>query len=164
MSHRRPEEIAALSERVAAGWKARGARLTVVRRIVAEAAFALREPFRAEELLAQARRVDRAISAASVYRILTQLQEMGVVREVPSARGHRNFSVIAAEGTGVSHVICKDCSQVIAIPDPCLPLREGALARQHGFSPKAMTLRVEATCDELQATGVCARRRGATPA
>jgi Fur family ferric uptake transcriptional regulator len=132
-----------------------------VRRVVCEAAFRFPESFDAEELIARTRTVDRSVSPASVYRTLNQLRDLGMLREVPSARsGHRAFAVVEGKGaTAVSHVVCTDCAQVIPLPDPCLPLREGAVARQHGFKPKAMTLRVEATCDELHTKGTCARRK-----
>jgi hypothetical protein len=45
-----------------------------------------------------------------------------------------------------------------ALPDPCLPMREDPLVRQHGFTPTAMSLRVEASCQELHTTGSCAKR------
>ena len=161
MTERSPENVASLLERASEGWKSQGSRLTYVRRVVCGAAFRFTEPFDAEDLLARARQADRTISPASVYRILNQLRELGIVREVPSARdGQRCYAAVEGpDGGGVSHVVCADCAQVIALPDPCLPLREGALARQHGFSPTGITLRVEATCDELHNTGACPRRK-----
>ncbi|BET67247.1 Fur family transcriptional regulator [Opitutales bacterium ASA1] len=161
MAERSSDQLTAMLEQASDGWKAQGSRMTYVRRVVCETAFRFTCPFDAEELIARTRLVDRSVSPASVYRTLNQLRDLGMLREVPSARsGHRAFAVV--EGTGasaISHVVCADCAQVIPLPDPCLPLREGALARQHGFNPKAMTLRVEATCDELHTKGTCARRK-----
>jgi Fur family ferric uptake transcriptional regulator len=163
MSLRDPEQVAALVAQATEFWRSQGSRITHVRRVICEQAFASLAPFDAEALLLRARAVDRAISLASVYRALGQLVSAKLLRSVPGGRGERHYTVVDAPAAGMSHIVCLDCRSVLPLPDPCLPLREGALARQHGFNPQAMTLRVEATCNELRETGSCARHRPAPP-
>lgn len=158
MPPRDPAHVEALLQQAAEHWRGLGSRLTHVRRVVCQEAFACTAPFDAEDLLARARAVDKAISLASVYRTLGQLVSADLLRSVPGSHGERHYTVVDAPAAGVSHIVCVDCHRVLPLPDPCLPLREGALARQHGFNPQAMTLRVEATCNEFRATGACARR------
>jgi Fur family transcriptional regulator, ferric uptake regulator len=158
VSSRAPGHVANLVAQAAEHWRAQGSRLTHVRRIVCEQAFASIAPFDAETLLARARTVDRAISLASVYRTLGQLVSVDLLRSVPGTHGERHYSVVDAPAAGMSHIVCIDCNCVLPLPDPCLPLREGALARQHGFKPQSMTLRVEATCEEFRFHGTCTKR------
>ncbi len=163
MSSRSPAHVAILVAQAAEHWRAQGSRITHVRRIVCEQAFANTIPFDAETLLARARTVDRAISQASVYRILGQLVAVELLHAVPGTRGERHYIVTDSPAAGLSHIVCTDCDRVIPFSDPCLPLREGALARQHGFKPQSMMLRVEASCEELRHRGTCTKR-SAVPA
>jgi Fe2+ or Zn2+ uptake regulation protein len=151
-------EVESLLAHASAFWAARGQRLSIVRRVVATEAFARLVPFDAETLLAAARAKDRGISPASVYRVLSDLVAASLLRSVTGSRGERNYTVVDAPAAGLSHIVCTDCDRVHALPDPCLPMREGPLVRQHGFTPTAMSLRVEASCQELHTTGNCAKR------
>ena len=125
------------------------------------------DPFTAEDLLARARKVDRLISYASVYRTLASLVDSGLLREAPGAREHRCYTLASAPGGGMTHIICTDCEQVVPLADECLPHRrierrraaEGFLAKQQGFIPSKMTLRIEASCEELRRSGACERRK-----
>lgn len=130
-----------------------------IRRIVCEQAFATTAPFKAEELLALARSIDRAISSASIYRTLAQLVEADLLRTVTGSHGEIHYTVVDAPAAGVSHIVCVDCKRVIPMMDPCLPLRESALAREHGFTPQTIALRVEASCEELRICGSCSKGR-----
>jgi hypothetical protein len=47
----------------------------------------------------------------------------------------------------------------VPLADECLPLREGFLAKQLGFLPSKMNLRIEASCEVLRQQGVCERRK-----
>lgn len=149
---------AELVDRARLAWKAQAAPFTSVRRILCEAAFSLVDPFAAEQLLARARQSDRLISLSTVYRTLAQLSEFGLLREIENPRGQRLFIAANSPAAGTGHVVCRDCGQVIALDSPCLNLREGALAREHGFSAKQVSVRIEATCDQLHSTGRCTRR------
>lgn len=164
VSARSPEHIAALVAQAAEHWRTQGSRITHVRRIVCEQAFASLSPFDAETLLVRARAVDRAISLASVYRTLSQLVACDLLRSVPGTHGERHYTVVDAPAAGMSHIVCTDCDRIFPLPDPCLPLREGALARQHGFHPQSMTLRVEASCEEYRRNGSCTRHASASVA
>lgn len=164
MSVRKSAEVAPLLARAEVFWRTRGQRPTVVRRIVARHALSSLEPFDAESLLAAVRVEDRAVSLASVYRALADLVAAGLLRAMASGPGERHHYVVAdTPAAGLSHIVCADCDQVLPMPDPCLPLREGALARSQGFTPRTMSLRVEATCDQFHATGSCPRNSALKP-
>lgn len=144
-------------EQALAHWKARGMTLTAVRKIICRTAFASSEAFDAEELLHNARQEDGLISLSTVYRTLSALQEAGLITEIEGIDRKKQYSVVGAHTSATSHVVCKDCGQVIPMENPCLSLRESGAAHQTGFSPKKMSLRIEATCDELHRCGHCSR-------
>ena len=146
-------------ERAREYWRARGSRLTTVRQIVCEVAVAQKEPFDAETLLRACRERDGLVSPASVYRTLNGLVEGGLLTELEGIEDRRVFAVRHGDAVGESTVVCMDCNKVIPVPNPCLALRESAPAREMGFSPKRLSLRVDSACDELRETGSCTRGR-----
>ena len=90
---------------------------------------------------------------------LASLVAGGLLREAPGARGNRCYTIATAPGGGMTNIICTDCEQVVPLADECLPLREGFLAKQLGFIPSRMNLRIEASCEELRQNGSCQRRK-----
>ncbi len=136
-------------------WRSKGRGITAVRKIMCDVIFETNETFNADQLLARVRAVDKAVSLSTVYRNLHDLVEAEVLYELEGADDKRVFAVASSDNNGSSHIVCRDCKQVIPIENPCLSIRESALARQKGFSPKRISLRLEASCDELGATGHC---------
>lgn len=159
MTPRTPHQIEAFCERAAAAGMERGGRKTQVRDVICRVIGEQTAPFNAEELLRKVRKIDRIISMASVYRTLASLIESGLLREVEGVRGTRCYLVVEERNDALSSIVCTDCEQVVMMPDECLPLREGFLARQLGFNPKKMSLRIEASCEELRRSGTCRRRK-----
>lgn len=161
--HRTADEIAALLARAEDFWRARGSRLTHVRRLACAEAFARLAPFPAADLLDAVRRRDRAVSSASIYRTLADLVAADVLRIVPGPADTRLHAVADQQAAGHAYLVCTDCSRAFPLEDPCLAMRGGPSVRRQGFQARAYTLRVEAACDELRTTGACAKR-GASPA
>jgi len=159
MATRSPEEIEAFCHRADAHWTRNGSRRTRVREVISRVIAAQIAPFSAEELRVQALRIDRGISYASIYRTLASLVEAGLLREFAGPDEHRCYTPADTAHAGVSNIVCTDCGQVVPMNDDCLPLREGFLARQLGFTPRKMSLRIEASCEELRRCGACARRK-----
>lgn len=159
MTARTPQQIDAFTERAEACWQEQGGRRTQVRDVICRVIGSQAAPFDAEELLREVRKVDRVVSMASVYRTLAKLVEAGALREIPGARGTRCYVIVEEVNDGMSSIVCTDCEQVVVMDDGCLPLREGFLARQLGFYPKKMSLRIEASCEELRVRGECQRRK-----
>ncbi|MFH1498815.1 MAG: transcriptional repressor [Verrucomicrobiota bacterium] len=159
MATRTPEAIEAFCLNAQDHWNRQGGRRSQVREVLTRIIGAQQLPFSAEQLLAEARREDRGISQASVYRTLAGLVEAGLLNAFTGPGQLRCYSVVDAGRGGVSNIVCTDCEQIVPMQDDCLPLREGFLARQLGFTPSKMSLRIEASCEELKRTGACARRR-----
>lgn len=159
MASRSPEDIEAFCERAQAHWAKEGSRRSQVRDVLSRVIAAQTVPFSAEELLAHARAVDRGISHASVYRTLGSLVAAGLLHEFPGPNQLRCYNLVDSSRPGVTNIVCTDCEQVVPMDDGCLPLRESFLAKQLGFTPSKMSLRIEASCEELRSSGTCARRK-----
>jgi Fur family transcriptional regulator, ferric uptake regulator len=143
-------------------WQQNGSRRTFVREVLCDAIAQLESPFTAETLLPIARRRDRGISMASVYRTLGDLTSFGLLHETRGAQNEMCFSTVDPakfnEVPNSATVVCRDCGHLHQVADPCLAMREGPLAQQAGFKLRKLDLRMEADCTTLHQTGSCHRR------
>ncbi|MES2922206.1 MAG: transcriptional repressor [Verrucomicrobiota bacterium] len=139
-------------------WQERGGRMTVVRQIICQTITGRESTFVAEGLWNEARKHDRGISMASVYRTLTDLVEAGLLREIHVPGDQRSFVKSASTAATSGHLICKDCHRIVPLSDGCLALREGAMIRNLGFQTGGMHLQIEAACESLQRCGTCENR------
>lgn len=148
------------ARRAAAFWQEKGGRMTIVRRIICRSIAARDSAFVAEEMWQEARKHDRGISMASVYRTLADLIEAGLLREIHGPSEQRSFVKSASTAAATGHLICKDCHRIVPLSDDCLALREGAMIRGLGFQTGGMHLQIEAACESLQRCGTCENRGG----
>jgi Fur family ferric uptake transcriptional regulator len=135
-----------------------GFRVTKPREVIVRAAVSFTDPFHAEDLLAKARQLDRLISLATIYRTLPMMLDSHLIREVELNREHRYYEVNREQSPAAFHIVCVDCKQVIQVQDECITLRERFLANSIGFKPLKLSVRIEATCLDLQEKGSCERR------
>jgi len=147
-----------LMQQAEAFWSGKGSRMTQVRRIICRSIFAANGSFDAETLLRRARVEDKMISLSTVYRTLSALVESGLLVEVEGRDGEKNYNVADQATNATSHVVCEDCGHVTPLDNPCLALRESPAARAAGFQPSKISLRFEASCEELKKTGKCENR------
>jgi Fur family ferric uptake transcriptional regulator len=138
-------------------WQSNRSRMTFIRRIICEIIFKTDQPFEADWLLKEARQTDKLISMTSVYRTLKSLREANLVEEFQNQTTKGQYQLCPIGQLASSCIVCKNCGKTIPSEDPCLSLREGALAQQKGFKATQVRLQVEATCDEYESTGACSR-------
>ena len=136
-------------------WASKRSRMTMIRKVICEIIFKTTQPFEAEWLLKKARRVDQLISMATIYRTLKGLRDAELVEEFHGAAGPGYYRLRAISQSSSSVIVCKDCGRTIAVEDPCLRIREGAQAQERGFKLTHVRVQAEATCEELEQTGVC---------
>jgi Fur family ferric uptake transcriptional regulator len=148
----------ALFQEALAYLRGSGFRVTKPREVIVRAAISFSEPFNAEELLSTARKMDRLISLATVYRTLPMLLDSRLIQEVELNREHRYYEVNREQSPAAFHIVCADCHQVLQVQDECITLRERFLANSLGFKPLKLAVRVEAACLELLERGRCARK------
>jgi Fur family ferric uptake transcriptional regulator len=149
----------AIRERIYEYLTSKGLRKTVQRDAIIEAAFNTTEHYTAEDLLILARKVEPSVSRATVYRTLPLLVECGVLKEMDFGRDHKFYDPNYIDHPGHNHLICVDCSKIVEFEDRNIDTLENCISKRLGFSPSNKIVRIEATCDELKAKGVCAHKK-----
>ncbi|MBY5162500.1 Fur family transcriptional regulator [Salsipaludibacter albus] len=131
----------------AAGW-----RMTVQRRVIAEAFDQRRRDGRdvhltAEQVLAAARATLPDVSLATVYNTLNDLVELGALAEVSPDDGPRRYDANVADDH--QHLVCVDCSRVVDVHLPTRPTL-GPDAR-HGFDVAGVEVTFRGRCPDCRA-------------
>jgi len=133
-------------------------RLTGPRRAIIASVFGTEEHFTAEELLKWARRRDKSVSRATVYRTLPLLTASGLVREMDFGKDQKYYDPNYAEHPHHNHLICLDCGKIVEFDSREMEQIEREISRRLGFSAKAHRLQITATCEEFRKLGVCSKR------
>src|SRR6188768_3623972 len=149
-----------IRERIYAFIADKGLRKTTQRDAIIEAAFSTTEHYTAEDLLAMARKVDRSVSRATVYRTLPLLVECGVLKEMDFGKDYKFYDPNYIEHPTHNHLICVDCHRIVEFEDQHIDLLESCITKRLGFSLASKNLRIEANCDELRQYGQCKNRKG----
>jgi Fur family ferric uptake transcriptional regulator len=148
-----------IRERIYAFIAEKGLRKTSQRDAIIEAAFSTTEHYTAEELLLLARKVDRSVSRATVYRTLPLLVECGVLKEMDFGKDYKYYDPNYIDHPHHNHLICVDCNKIVEFEDQHIELLENCISKRLGFSPATKSLRIEANCDELKKRGACSSRK-----
>lgn len=106
----------------------------------------------AEDVFRRLRDAGEDIGLATVYRVLTQFQDAGLVIK-------HNFDADQAvfeleSGTHHDHLVCLRCNKVTEFSDPLIEQRQQEIAQQHGFRLTDHSLYMYGICAD------CARQSG----
>ena len=137
----------------------KGMRRTIQRDAIIRAAFNTTEHYTAEDLLLMARKIERSVSRATVYRTLPLLVECGVLKELDFGRDYKFYDPNYIDHPGHNHLICVDCDRIIEFEDVNMELLENCITRRLGFSPANKAVKIEGHCDELKLKGSCRNQR-----
>lgn len=135
-----------------------GLRVTNQRLAIFDAAFAQKEHFTAEDLLALARAIDDSVSRATVYRTLPHLTGSGVLREVDIGKNLKYYLPDTDSSAQVAQVICVDCDKIFEISAPFMSWYGNTVSSKLGLTPVSQRLQVSARCDALKSAGICKHR------
>ena len=133
-------------------------RLTGQRRAIIESVFNTEQHFTADELLGWARRRDKSVSRATVYRTLPLLTESGLVREMDFGNDHKYFDPNYAEHPHHNHIICQDCGKIVEFESEKIERMVSEISRGLGFTVRAHRLQITATCEEFRKLGACSKK------
>ncbi|KAA2238290.1 Fur family transcriptional regulator [Salinarimonas soli] len=139
--------------RAEAACRARGVRLTPIRRDVLAALYATHKPLGAYDLVEALRRDgERALAPISIYRALDFLMEQGLAHRLAS----RNAFVACPHGHGpcdlVAFLICETCGGVDELSsEPLSAALRGLLARER-FAPRTQVLEIAGRCSHCEAS------------
>lgn len=146
-----------VQERVRRFFRDNGHPVTSAREQVLAEVFSSHEHFTAQGLHERLRLKGGKISLMTVYRTLRLMVESGYLRELELGADEKHYDPNHSTNPGHHHIRCKDCGELIEFEDPCLDLRERAMAEKLGFRADSMIFRLEARCEEHQRSGKCAR-------
>ena len=146
-------------ERIYEFLSTKGLRKTVQRDAIIEAAFGTTEHYTAEELLVMSKKIEPSVSRATVYRTLPLLVECGVLKEMDFGKDYKFYDPNYIDHPAHNHLICVDCSKIVEFEDRNMDTLENCITKRLGFSPANKIVRIEATCDELKAKGVCSNKK-----
>lgn len=148
ISHRRHDHgacIAAALDRAEAVCRARGLRLTAIRRRVLELIWANHQPTKAYDLLAQINDERGHTAPPTVYRALDFLLDAGLVHKIESQN--------AFIGCGIDHdrhppkfLICRECGRAAEIENEAIDDAITHAARQSGFVVDHQTIEIDGRC------------------
>jgi Fur family transcriptional regulator, ferric uptake regulator len=132
-------------------------RVTGQRMAILDAALGMERHFIAEQLLDEARKIDRSVSRATVYRSIPLLVEGGFLREVDVGRDHKFY--VADKGGANQHVqvVCVDCDRIFEVDAPFLAWYAQSVAQKVGVTAESIRLQVVARCDGRKKCPTCAK-------
>jgi Fur family transcriptional regulator, ferric uptake regulator len=87
---------------------------------------------------------DADIGLATVYRVLTQFEQAGLLSRHHFESGKAVFEL--NEGQHHDHLVCLDCGKVEEFFDPAIEERQHAIARERGFELQEHSLALYANC------------------
>jgi Fur family ferric uptake transcriptional regulator len=88
------------------------------------------------------------IGLATVYRVLTQFEEAGLVIRHNFAEGHSVFEL--DYGTHHDHLVCVKCGQVEEFVDSVIEERQQYVAKQAGYTITDHSLNIYGICGKCQ--------------
>ena len=125
---------------------------------IAEIFFGMVGHVSVEELLAHARREDRRVSQATVYRTMKLLVESGLANAREFGDGQTRYEV-AVGRSHHDHLICTGCGIIAEFADEQIEALQASVARRHGFSVERHRLELYGRCSRCRAEA----RREARP-
>ena len=100
-----------------------------------------------------ARRIEKSVSRATVYRTLPLLVQSGLLHELDFGSDTKIYDPNFVEHPTHNHLICVDCDRIIEFEDTNMELLENCISRRLGFSPASKAVKIEGHCDELKLKG-----------
>jgi Fur family ferric uptake transcriptional regulator len=128
-----------------------GYRLTPQRRLVWEVLRSAEHHLTAEQIHDAVSQTAPDLNVASVYRTLTLLAELDLVKEVQLGDGRGHWEL--AHPDDAFHLVCRGCGQVTHHTGTVVEDVRTHLASQHGFAPEQVELIVRGLCAACQAAG-----------
>lgn len=133
-------------------------RITSQRQVIVDVVFSTDQHFTAEELLEWARKKDRSVSRATVYRTLPLLTESGLVREMDFGKDYKYYDPNYADHPDHNHIICEDCDRIVEFESEKIKEIEDEISHKLGFTVQSQQLRISASCEQMKRLGSCEKK------
>lgn len=134
-------------EGVLADLKSRQMRLTQPRRAIIQGLIDKHGPFTVEEV--HRLFTKHMCDLATVYRCLTSLEEIGILRRVEFGDKASRYELADPHGAHHHHLICNACKRVEVVDDPEIE-EIGRFAKKRGYTNVSHLLEFFGTCPACQ--------------
>lgn len=84
------------------------------------------------------------VGLATVYRVLTQFEAVGLIERHNFDGGHSVFEM--ARGEHHDHIVCVTCGKVTEFADKMIESQQEKIAKSHGFNLRAHSLQLYGEC------------------
>jgi Fur family ferric uptake transcriptional regulator len=144
--------LPAVIARVREDARRRGVRWTAQRQAIVETFFAGREHLTVEELHRRVRALDPTVSAATVYRTVNMLVEIGVAHKRNFGNGSASFES-ALDRDHHDHLVCVGCGRITEFHHDGIEVLQDEVARVHGFRLSHHRMELYGLCPECLRAG-----------
>lgn len=96
------------------------------------------------------------VGLATVYRVLTQFEQAGLVIRHNFEGGRAVFEI--NEGRHHDHIVCIECDKVFEFHDPTIEDRQRKVAEKAGFVMDEHSLYIYGVCEGMKKNGKCSKR------
>ena len=136
--------------------KKSGLKITQQRLLVAETIFRLGTHFSVESLSKLMKNQTEDISRATVYRIVSLMQDSGLITEHQIGSSEKIFEYIPRQKHH-DHIVCVDCGRIDEFKDDEIEKIQIKIADRYGYDLKDHSLNLYGRCRELKEKGTCSR-------
>ena len=112
----------------------------------------------AEDVYRKLLDADEEIGLATVYRVLTQFEDAGLVIRHHFEGGRSVFEL--NEGGHHDHMVCLECGQVFEFYDKRIEERQKQIAAESGFCIEDHSLYLYGLCEGMKNNGKCSKKTG----
>lgn len=146
-SHPHPAESFTLDGLIAT-LRSEGLRITKGRIAILSTLLAAKEPLTLEKIQSLASTDDVVPDYATVFRVMTLLEQLGLAHKVHLERSSTYYE-LSDPAKHHDHIVCTDCGKVTLVEEPCpVGSFEKALAKKYGFTHVKHSLEFFGLCRE----------------
>ncbi len=127
----------------------RGVRWTNQRQIIVDAFITSDDHLTVEELHRRVREIDRTVSAATVYRTVNMLVDLGVAHKGNFGTGSANFEC-SLNKEHHDHLVCMSCGSILEFHHDRIESLQEEIAQGHGFALHHHRMELYGVCAACQ--------------
>ena len=146
-------DTAEVIAQVRAEARRRGVRWTNQRQVIVDTFIGSDEHLTVEELHRRVRTLDATVSAATVYRTVNMLVEIGVAVKRQFGDGSATFESNVAKHHH-DHLVCLACGRIAEFELQAIEDLQESVAKAHGFRLVHHRMELYGVCEACQAKGI----------
>lgn len=129
--------------------KKKGLKFTPERELILKEVFSCHKHFDVEELFLRLRSKNRAISRATIYRLLPLLIDSGLIREALRCPDRVYYEHVFGHPHH-DHLLCIKCGRAIEFRDERIEKLQSEVCKKYGFEPIEHRLGIKGHCRRCQ--------------